>query len=215
MEEIWKDIKGYEGLYQVSNLGRVKSLQRYVKSWKYGKMLRKERFLSLTCNTQGYRVVGLRKNNETKQFKVHRLVGEAFIPNPENKPHIDHIIPVSDGGTDEVWNLRWCTQKENNNNQITKAKCDASKIGRKFSEEAKKKMSEARKGKAPSENARKANIEALSKKVYQYTLDDELVNIWHSTREAERNGFDSGNISKCCNGKYKTYKGYKWSNNPL
>ena len=78
-KEIWKDILGYEGLYQVSNFGRVKST-------KFGK----ERILKLTKDKDGYLIVNLYKNNKSKTLKVHRLVAEVFLPNPYNLPQVNH-----------------------------------------------------------------------------------------------------------------------------
>ncbi len=104
--EIWKDIKDYEGLYQVSNLGNVKSLAKTRKGTK-----NKEDMILKLCNKDGYKVVNLWKNKKKKTIKVHRLVAEAFIPNNQNKPYINHINAIrSDNTTD---NLEWCTQKEN------------------------------------------------------------------------------------------------------
>lgn len=110
-EEIWKDIEGYEGLYQVSNIGRVKSLN-YNRTGE-------EKILKL-CKVRGYLYVGLCKDGKNKSLKVHRLVATAFIPNPENKPNIDHINTIR---TDNrVENLHWVTQRENVNNPITMSK---------------------------------------------------------------------------------------------
>ena len=85
MEE-WKDIKGYEGLYQVSNFGRVKSLARNDAS---GHKL-KERIMTNYIGVRGYFEVGLTKNGKNKTTKLHQLIAKSFIPNPENKPHINH-----------------------------------------------------------------------------------------------------------------------------
>ena len=109
-EEIWKPIKDYEGLYEVSNLGRVKSLN-YRKTGK-------EKILKNMKNNNGYLVVGLTKNGKRKNYLIHRLVAEAFIPNTEGKPHIDHINTIKNDNS--VENLRWVTNKENNNNPLTK-----------------------------------------------------------------------------------------------
>lgn len=101
-KEIWKDILGYEGLYQVSNFGRVKSL-------KFGK----ERILKLTKDKDGYLIVNLYKNNKSKTFKVHRLVAEAFIPNPDNLPQVNH--KDEDKSNNILSNLEWCDVKYNQN----------------------------------------------------------------------------------------------------
>ena len=111
MKEIWKDIKGSEGKYQVSNLGRIQSLN-YRGSGK-------NHILSTTI-INGYTAIVFRVNGVYKSHLVHRLVAEAFIPNPEGKPHVDHINTVR---TDNrVENLRWCTRAENMNNPLTIAK---------------------------------------------------------------------------------------------
>lgn len=108
--EVWKDIDGYEGLYQVSNFGRVKSVGRG-----------KERVLKAGKNSNNYLTVVLCKSKKPKSFLVHRLVAQAFIPNPENKEQIDHINTIRDDN--RVENLRWVTPKENGNNPLTKEHC--------------------------------------------------------------------------------------------
>lgn len=102
MEEIWKDIPEYEGLYQVSNLGRIKSLQNYRGK---GNIL-KQRI------KKGYYTIGLRKNAKRKWYLTHRLVAQAFIPNPNNLPQINHID--ENKLNNNVDNLEWCTVKYNN-----------------------------------------------------------------------------------------------------
>jgi len=101
MEEIWKDVKGYEGLYKVSNFGRVKSL-------KYGR----ERILK-TGKGSYYLTVSLYFDNKLKTAKVHRLVAMAFIENPDNKPFVNHLD--EDKYNNNVNNLEWVTHKENMN----------------------------------------------------------------------------------------------------
>lgn len=108
--EIWKDIKGYEGYYQVSNLGRVKSLNTRLK-YRYGYRTRKGRILKPSISHKGYFKITLSKNNKSRNATIHRTVAQAFIPNPENKPCTNHKNGIK---TDNrVENLEWCTISEN------------------------------------------------------------------------------------------------------
>lgn len=107
-EEIWKDIEGYEGIYQVSNLGRVKSLNRRDRLNRYWK----EKIMKLHRDKKGYMRVDLCKcGKQFKSLKVHRLVAKAFIPNPHNKGQVNHIDGVKNNNL--VENLEWSTQEEN------------------------------------------------------------------------------------------------------
>lgn len=108
--EVWKDVVGFEGLYKVSNLGRVASTQFHGEN--------NFKLMSLVYN-RGYTTVKLRnwKKNISGNYLVHRLVAEAFIPNIESKPHIDHINTIRDDN--RVENLRWVTHLENQRNPIT------------------------------------------------------------------------------------------------
>lgn len=114
MEEIFKDIIGYEGLYQVSNLGHVKALPRY-NTDKNGKTkFYPGKLLSYDLdvrNATTYKRVTLSKQGKTRRFQVHRLVCTAFTNNPENKPYVNHID--NNGSNNEVANLEWCTHSEN------------------------------------------------------------------------------------------------------
>lgn len=180
--EIWKDIEGYEGKYQVSNEGRVKSLN-YNNTGK-------EHLLIPSSDKRGYKHVNLFLNGYKKMKLIHRLVAEAFIENPNNYPQINHKNEKKD--ENYVENLEWCTQAYNNV----------------FNDRAKKAGENIRKalaGKIPKANP--------PKKVYQYSLDGELIKIWDSKAECVRNGFN--HVSECCNGKRNQNKGYKWSYKPL
>lgn len=108
--EVWKDIEGYEGYYQVSNLGRVKSLARNTSEKGKNANNKKDTILKGSL-TKGYLQVDFRKDGKRKMFRIHRLVSECFIPNPDNKPYINHIDGNKSNNT--VDNLEWCTPKEN------------------------------------------------------------------------------------------------------
>ena len=168
-KEYWKPIKGYEGLYQVSNFGRVKSL-------KFGK----ERILKQSKDKKtGHLHVVLCKNGIVKTYYVHRLVAEAFIDNTDNLHCVNHKDENPQNNV--VSNLEWCDAKYN---------CNYGTRNKRISE----KMTNGK----------------LSKPVLQYTLDGELVKEWSSTHECGRNGYNRGNVSACCLGYLKFYKGYIW-----
>lgn len=109
--EIWKDIEGYEGMYQVSNMGRVRALDRVKPN--SGGQIAKGHILPQSDNGHGYRFVSLWKFNKGRRFYVHRLVASAFIPNPNNFPIINHKDENKSNNRYE--NLEWCTQKYNIN----------------------------------------------------------------------------------------------------
>ena len=161
--EIWKPIKGFEGLYEVSNKGMVKSLARQVMN--RGKLQsRPERILKQRKDKRGYCSVVLCKEGRIYPKAVHRLVADAFILNPENKPVVDHVD--TNASNNKVDNLRWCTQKENCNNPISRENNSLSKMGHpgytppEISRENIKKAQAAVKGKPLSEGHKKALSEA-------------------------------------------------------
>lgn len=130
IEEVWKDIKGYEDLYQVSNLGNVKSLN-YNNTGK-------SKLLKLCFDKYGYLQVGLCKNKKHKIYRVHRLVAITFIPNPMNYPVVNHIDEIKENNN--VENLEWCTVKYNNAYGSHQININKSRAGYKHSQETKNKI---------------------------------------------------------------------------
>lgn len=113
MQEAWKDIKGYEDIYQISNLGNVISKEREIK-YKDGRVYKYPKlFITKSEKGNGYIFVTLWKNNKAKRFLIHRLVAEHFIENPLNKPCVNHIDENKKNNRFD--NLEWCTHKENMN----------------------------------------------------------------------------------------------------
>lgn len=178
--EVWKDIEDYEGLYQVSNLGRVRSVDF---SFENGKSTYIQRRIINQEPLRGYLKVNLSKNNKHKHFQVHRLVAEAFLPNLDNLPQVNHINECP--WDNAVWNLEWCDAKYNVNygNCLTKRG-----------------------------NTQKKTMSTM-KPVLQYTLDGQFVAEYPSMKEAARQtGVDNTYISTCCR-EYrnsKTAGGYIW-----
>lgn len=157
MAEIWRDIPEYEGLYQISNLGNIKSQHsNRMSGQKPGKLLK------VTLMKNGYMSLELRMGDTNKRHLVHRLIAEAFIPNPNNKPVVNHINGIK---TDNrIQNLEWCTQSENIRHAIDTGLRGTSfgppkgtkpwNTGKLLSEEHKAKLSKAKLGK-PSLKKRK------------------------------------------------------------
>lgn len=150
MTEVWRDVCGYEGYYQVSNLGNVKSLAR-ISQGKTRKIKVSEKILKPNKSARNHLLVKLVKDGKEKSVSVHRLVAQAFIPNPENKPAVDHIdTNVLNNSVD---NLRWVTAHENAMNPLTRQHMSDSLKGHpcyykhQHTEETKKKLSDLYKGK--------------------------------------------------------------------
>ena len=111
-KEVWKCVTGYEGIYEVSNLGRVRSLERIVRKWD-GVRTSKGKILSPATNLHGYLFVQLYKNGRCEMKTIHRIVATAFIPNTDNLPQINH--KDENKKNNRASNLEWCTAKYNNN----------------------------------------------------------------------------------------------------
>lgn len=182
MKETWKDVKGYEGLYQVSGDGRVRRLP-------WLRCNRINYLHSTEDKRHGYCRVMLSKYGVSKRFLVHRLVAAAFIPNPDNKPCVDHIN--RNRSDNRVENLRWCTHKENNN-----------------FEETRKTMSIARCALFQSEYGDKLRKDArcrCNSPVVVLDADGKYVGRFISrTMAAEFTGYDMHTVSRACLGKQET-----------
>lgn len=185
MQEIWKDIKGYEGLYQISNLGRVKSLKRIEKFYhnKEDKILK-----AAKCGNCYLKVI-LCKNNIKRNLMIHRLVAETFISNPENKVTVNHI----DGNKHNncVDNLEWNSYSENIKH--------AYKLGLNYGSDKMK--------------GRTGKFCKTSKAVYQIDkTTNKILNEYYSLRETEKaTGIKAQSIINCCKRKIKHKKnGQKW-----
>ena len=181
-KEIWKDIKGYEELYQISNYGRVKSLKRKSAFYcglrkEYLERPIKEKILSFSKSNRGYLQVSLTKSGKCRTYTIHRLVAQAFIPNLENKEQVNHI----DGNKNNncIDNLEWVTISENNKHAFDT-------------------------GLNKPHNQRKVNQYDLNNN-YIKTWNS----ITEFLKENNINLKNSG-ITSCCKGKQKTAYGYKW-----
>lgn len=189
MEEIWKDVVGYEGLYQVSNLGNVKSVDRVIRRSSTPQQIKGKIIHQGTQNT-GYKIVNLWNKKNRQAFLVHRLVADAFIPKTDLfRNNVDHINGIR---TDNrVENLRWCTQRENTNFPIARSK---------YIDANKKRV----------ENIRKFHSKH-SLWVVQLTPEGIVVKKWGSVKQAsERLGIQTSGIYASCVGTRKTAGGYKW-----
>ena len=129
--EIWKDYKDYEGLYQASNLGRMRSLDRWVKGPNSSIRFCKGRILKPCTTKDGYLLVNLCKNGKVKSFLVHRLVAEAFIDNTDNLPQVNH--KDENKLNNNVDNLEWCDAQYNSNYGTRTERLSKSKINGKCS----------------------------------------------------------------------------------
>ena len=185
--EIWKPVVGYEGVYEVSSFGRIRSLDRitsYISRTREGKEYttthtHKGKLMKQHNNQFGYKVIALRKDGKYRTYMVHRLVADAFLSNPNNYPVVNHKDENKQNNC--VENLEWCTQQYNIN--------------------------------YGSGNIRRIDTRNQNKsyhyqrEVGQYTLDGVLIKKYPSASDT---GYCRESIRDCCNGRQKTAYGYKW-----
>ena len=201
--EEWRDIEGYNGKYQVSSLGRVKSL-------KDNKGNSRDKILSQCECSNGYLFVVLCKEGKVKTFIVHRLVANAFIPNPNGYRCVNHKDECKTNNC--VDNLEWCTHQYNNTYGTI--------VQRRVASTDFKAFQARRVASTDWKSVGRKNAEKLSRQVYQYDKNGELVAIWQSANECGRNGFNQGNVTSCCNNCFNRegnniYKDFIWSYYPL
>lgn len=211
MEEIWKDIEGYEGLYQISNLGRVWSVKKEI--------YRKEGFVG------PYPSVSLTKDGHYDTFSIHRLVAKAFIPNPLDLPQVNHKDenPLNNC----VDNLEWCTAKYNSNYGTRNKRVGDKRRGHTHTEEVKQRLSNLKKGQTsptkgvPHTEETKEKLSKLmkAKSVGKKVRCVETGRIFDSIRDAEifmnpnepyKKIKEKTNIGMVCNGRGQTAYGYHW-----
>lgn len=196
-EERWVDIHGYEGYYQISNYGRIKSLERIVKC-NSGSKVEPSKLLSVThTNKGGYVIIGLRKNGERHFFQLHRLVLSNFLGCPINNIQVNHID--ENKSNNRLDNLEYCTAKYNTN---------YGDRNKRISENNKLKML----GKKQSEENINKRISHIIKTVKQLDCKtQEIINIFPSVVEASiKTNINKGSISDCARGKRKSAGGYIW-----
>lgn len=179
--EVWKDIAGYQGRYQVSDLGNVKSLNYSRKGV--------AQLLKPVLKSTGYYVVSLRVNGRQKQFYVHRLVADAFVNKKYGCSVVDHINTITTDNRAE--NLRWGTTSDNVNNPISAS-------------QRTKSIQKLLKGKYGVYSLK-------HRACVQKDLDGNVIKVWGCMYDAVRElGIDSGSLTKVCQGKQRTAKEFKW-----
>ena len=189
MQEIWKDIKGFEGMYQVSNLGRVRSVDRFDSIGR----LQKGNIKAIRDNGKGYKVVQMYKDNKPKICYIHRLVATAFIDNPDNKPEVHHID--SDRSNNKLENLQWVTSKENNN---FPEHIESMKKNPNWLKNSKSAMAKARE--------KAMVINSYRTKFIRGDVSLEFSSLAEGARQL---GLDKGGCTRVANGKQKHTHGYK------
>jgi len=186
MEEVWKDINGSEGIYQVSSLGRIRSCDRIIVERPTQKTQRvKGKIIKTVPGTTGYLIFSLHNKYRQVSARVHRIVAMTFLPLLEGKNHVNHKNGIK---TDNrVDNLEWVTRSENELHKHRVLGIKGACIGRFGSDHPQ------------------------SRKRIQLTPDDVVIREWNCAADIERElGFLSSGISACCSGVQKTAYGYKW-----
>lgn len=238
IQEIWKPVKNYENLYEVSNLGKIRSVDRNITTTNGTIRCLRGKPVACTPARSGYVFVMLYKDSVPKRYSVHRVVAETFLPNPENLPQVNHID--EDRANNCVYNLEWCTQSENiksRKNKGEKKVLQYDKDGHfikewnsivKISEELGIKYTTIQS--AVSHNHFCSNyfwryysenyplkIEVTlpfwyNNQIYQYDLEGNFIREWDKVIMIESElGIDRSGVTKSCGKKEGySYKGFQW-----
>ena len=185
MEEIWKPVVGWEDSYEVSNLGNIKSLDRYITTKNGHQLYIKQTIIKKRINNCGYERVELNKNGKGKMYSIHRLVAEAFLENFNKNLQVNHKNGIK---TDNrIQNLEMVTAKENQRHSYNVLKTK------------------------PSMQGHFGSSHVRSIKVKQYDLNDNYIKTWNSLIEASKQlNINPSCISNNCRNRRKTAGGYIW-----
>lgn len=186
MNEIWKPYSGYEGLYEVSNTGKCRSVEHTVTRIVNGGVRvspYKGKILKKHISKNGYVMISLSKNGKVSHKTLHRMVAETFIPNPNNYRCINHKDENKENNI--VENLEWCTNKYNSNWGTNPQRT----------------------------SVRQNNKPSRHRKVSQFTLDGKFVKTFYAASHAQKElGVDASRVISCCRGKKGSFSagGFKW-----
>lgn len=186
MDEIWKPIEGWTN-YEISNQGRIRALERTAITEDGSSRICKAKALKGSKGKQGYICVKLVDGKRRERLLLHRLVAQAFIPNPENKPCVNHID--NNPSNNVVTNLEWCTHKENMDWMFIQGRAKRTETWLKNLD---------------------IGIQPRRKRVKRIDPCSGEEVIYDGVNKAKLDGFTASSISQCCNGIRHTHKGYMW-----
>lgn len=180
--EMWKAVPGYEGFYEVSSWGRIRSVDKVIIRRRVNRRQSiKGKLLNPNKNDKGYNRIRLQAEGQrSKTFRMARLVALLFVPNPDNLPEVNHDDLNKDN--DHYKNLSWSTRMDNMRHAFE------NRVIRRYKNE----------------------LNVASKKVAQYDMAGKLIKLWPSMAEAKRSGFQASGICKVCKGEVKQHAGYIW-----